>query len=252
LTDGLKIKLVRIPAGQFVMGSLEGFPDEAPRSIVNIDQTFWMGVTEITNQQYQAFDPQHDTRYLDENGKDHSVPGYIANHPNQPVARVSWQQAMEFCKWLSKKSNRKVILPTEAQWEWAARAGSGEQFFYGDKDTDFSTWANLADASRRRTFIKWDGGSKIHARLVDYVKQYQTNPWGLYDIIGNVSEWTRSNYWPYPYKEDRRNDGDVRDKKVARGGSWNDRPKTAGSSVRFAFESHQKVYNVGFRVIIEK
>ncbi|MHC4215884.1 MAG: HzsA-related protein, partial [Planctomycetota bacterium] len=164
LTDRLQINLVRIPAGQFVMGSVDGFGDEAPRSIVNIDKPFWMGVTEVTNEQYQAFDPQHDTRYLDENGKDHSVPGYIANHPDQPVARVSWQQAMEFCKWLCIKSHRKVTLPTEAQWEWAARAGSGEQFFYGDKDTDFSTWANLADASRRRTFIKWDGGSKIHAR----------------------------------------------------------------------------------------
>jgi len=164
LPNRLKIDLVRIPAGQFLMGSLDGFADEAPRSILNIHQPFWMGVTEITNEQYEAFDPQHDTRYLDENGKDHAVPGYIANQAVQPVTRISWIEAMEFCKWLSKKIGRNVTLPTEAQWEWAARAGTDSRFFYGDIDTDFSTWANLADASRRRTFVTWDGGSMIHRR----------------------------------------------------------------------------------------
>ena len=87
--------------------------------------------------------------------------------------------------------------------------------------------------------------------VVDYVRQYEPSPWGLYDMVGNVSEWTRSNYQGYPYGEDGRNNGDVNQKKVARGGSWNDRPRTAGSSVRFAYESYQKVYNVGFRVIVE-
>ncbi|MCF7973800.1 MAG: SUMF1/EgtB/PvdO family nonheme iron enzyme [Phycisphaerae bacterium] len=273
LDDDVSVALVRIPAGQFVMGAQQGFADESPRSQVEIDRPFWMGVTEITNRQYQAFDPKHDTRYLDETGKDHAVPGYIANHADQPVSRVSWQEAMAFCEWLSQKCGRKVTLPTEAQWEWAARSGSGEQFFYGDKDTDFSRWANLADASRRRTQTSWDGGSRIHVRreypadsvyplrddrftdkwfIVDYVRQYEPSPWGLYDMVGNVSEWTRSDYRAYPYQEDGRNHGDVRTQKVARGGSWNDRPRVAGSSVRFAYESYQKVYNVGFRVIVEQ
>jgi hypothetical protein len=83
LLNGITIKLVRIPEGEFVMGSQEGYADEAPRSVVNITKPFWMGVTEITNEQYAAFDPDHDTRYLDETGKDHTVPGYIANHPDQ-------------------------------------------------------------------------------------------------------------------------------------------------------------------------
>ncbi len=272
LGDDIDMTLVRMPQGQFVMGSQQGFADESPRAVVKIDESFWMGTTEVTNRQYQAFDAKHDTRYLDETGKDHSVPGYIANHADQPVARVSWQEAMAFCAWLSQKSGRKVTLPTEAQWEWAARAGSDAQFFYGDSDTDFSTWANLADASRRRTFVKWDGGSRVHVRreystdsvyplrddrftdkwfIVDYVKQYEPSAWGLYDMVGNVSEWTRSDYQAYPYKEDGRNNGDQAPQKVARGGSWNDRPRTAGSSVRFAYESYQKVYNVGFRVIVE-
>jgi len=273
LADDITMKLVRIPAGQFIMGSQAGYADEAPRAVVKIAKPFYMGVCEVTNKQYSAFDPKHDTRYLDETGKDHALPGYIANHANQPVARISWQEAMKFCQWLAKKSGKKVTLPTEAQWEWASRAGSDKQFFYGDKDTDFSKHANLADAERRRTYVAWDGGSKIHRRrhypkdylfplrddrftdkwfIVDFVKQYESNAWGLYDMVGNVCEWTRSSYKPFPYNDaDGRNGGDLTVKKVARGGSWFDRPKTSGSTIRFPYESYQKVFNVGFRVIIE-
>lgn len=273
LAKGLTMRVVKVPAGQFIMGNRSGYPDEQPRVVVKIPDSFAMGATEITCAQYAAFDPKHDTRYLDEHGKDHSTPGYIANHPDQPVARISWQEANAFCQWLSKKTGKRVRLPTEAEWEWAARAGSDQQFFYGGKDADFSKWANLADASRRKTYVKWDGGSKIHKPLnfpahylyplrddrftdhwfiVDYVKQYPPNPWGLHDIIGNVNEWTGSDYAPYPYNaKDGRNSGKLGNKKVARGGSWNDRPKTAGSSIRFPFESYQRVYNVGFRVVIE-
>jgi formylglycine-generating enzyme required for sulfatase activity len=273
LGGGAKISLVRIPAGSFVMGSQAGRPDEAPRSVVRIARSFWMGVCEVTNAQYAAFDADHDTRYLDENGKDHSVPGYIANHADQPVARVSWREATAFCDWLSKRTRLKVALPTEAQWEWAARAGAATQFYYGDCDTDFSTYANLADSDRRNLAASWDGGSKIHVRrpypdnwvfplrekrfkdnwfVVDYVGQCQPNAWGLKDIVGNVCEWTQSSYGPYPYKDDDgRNDGNRKKPKVARGGSWYDRPVDAGSSVRFVYQPYQKVFNVGFRVVVE-
>ena len=273
LAAGVAMRVVRIPGGEFVMGSQERYADEAPRAVARIGKAYGMGVHEVTCRQYAAFDPQHDNRYLDEHGKDHSVPGYIANHPDQPVARISWQQANAFCAWLSTKSGKKVRLPTEAEWEWAARAGSSKQFFYGDDNEDFSMWANLADASRRTTYVSWDGGSKIHVRrdypadylfplrddryadkwfIVDFVRQYEPNAWGLYDMVGNVCEWTYSDYKAYPYvRADGRNGGRLDVKKVARGGSWNDRPKTAGSSVRFAYESYQKVYNVGFRVVVE-
>lgn len=273
LSSKLTIRLAKIPAGQFIMGNQDGFSDEQPRAIVKIARPFAMGATEVTCAQYAVFDPEHDNRYLDECGKDHTTPGYIANHPDMPVARISWQEANAFCEWLSKKSGRKVRLPTEAEWEWAARAGNDQQFFYGNSDADFSRWANLADASRRKTYTSWDGGSLIHSRrdfpenylyplrdnrftdlwfIVDYVKQYDANPWGLHDIIGNVCEWTYSDYKPYPYSDsDGRNKGKVQAMKVARGGSWNDRPKTAGSSIRFPYESYQKVYNVGFRIVID-
>ncbi len=273
LGDGVTMKFVPIPAGRLVMGSQDGYPDEAPRAVVKIKKPFLMGVCEVTNKQYSSFDPEHDTRYLDETGKDHAVPGYIANHDDQPVARISWQEAMRFCKWLSQKTGRRATLPTEAQWEWAARAGTAGQFYYGDANTDFSPFANLADAERRNMYVSWNGGSKIHVRkpypanylfplrddrfkdnwfVVDFVGQCKPNAWGLKDMIGNATEWTRSSYRPYPYKpDDGRNGGDASEAKVVRGGSWFDRPKTAGASFRLPYESYQKVFNVGFRVIIE-
>jgi formylglycine-generating enzyme required for sulfatase activity len=254
------------------MGSLDGAPDERPRNIVRVREPFRKAVTEVTNSQFARFDPEHDTRYVDMHYMDHTVPGHIANHPDQPVARVSWQQAMRFCDWLSRKTGQRVTLPTEAQWEYAARAGTGTQFFYGTMDSDFSRFANLADQSLRWFRMKFDGPSALPKRyeyplemnfplhderfrdkwhVVDYVGQTEPNAWGLRDMIGNVSEWTRSSYRPYPYADaDGRNDGSLAGRKVARGGSWADRPADAGSSVRRAYESWQKVHDVGFRVVI--
>jgi formylglycine-generating enzyme required for sulfatase activity len=97
------ITFIKVPAGDFVMGSIDGFDDERPRTAVRIDKPFWIAETEITNGQYAQFDPEHDTGYESEHESDHVTPGYIANHPNQPVARVSWQEATKFCDWLTEK-----------------------------------------------------------------------------------------------------------------------------------------------------
>ncbi|MHC4506156.1 MAG: HzsA-related protein, partial [Planctomycetota bacterium] len=113
LGGGQSIKLVRIPAGDFVMGSRDGFPDERPLSRVKIEQPFWMGATEITNAQYKLFDQTHNSRFIDQQWKDHTTPGYPANQPGQPVIRISWKRAMAFCKWLSDKTGMNVTLPTE-------------------------------------------------------------------------------------------------------------------------------------------
>jgi len=273
LGQGPDIRLRRIPAGRFIMGAQDGYPDEQPRAVVPVEQPFWMGETEVTNAQYALFDPGHDTGYHDEHGKDNATPGYIGNHRDQPVTRITWQEAMAYCAWLSEKTGMKVTLPTEAQWEWAARAGSGTRFFIGDVDSDFSAHANLSDHTQLFTRKGWDGGSRIQrghpydrnhhfplredrfndgSLVANYVGRYQPNPWGLHDIVGNVNEWTRTAYRPYPYRgDDGRNAGNPRERKVARGGSWHDRPRDAGAAVRFAYESHQKVFNVGFRVIVE-
>ncbi len=262
-------EMVRIPAGEFVMGDECGFNDEAPRSAVKIQKPFWMMTTEVTNELYSLFDARHDSRFIDQWNKDHTRPGYPANLPNNPVIRVSWQEANDFCKWLSKKTGKKFRLPTEAEWEWAARAGSPEPMWFGKIDSDFSKYENLSDESTRLFVVRgidpqpyphqdWEafvpranGINDGHMIQAD-VASYLPNPWGLYDMIGNVAEWTQSDYKTFPYIEnDGRNNGNPNAHKVAKGGSWRDRPKWGRAGVRREYESWQKVFNVGFRVICE-
>ena len=134
LGAGQSLTFRRIPAGAFVMGSTTGYPDECPQAVVKIAKPFWISEMEIRNDQYNVFDPEHDSRYQDEFGKDHVFPGHIGNHRRQPVVRVTWNDAMRFCAWLSKTCNVKATLPTEAQWEWAARAGTDTPFPWGGRD----------------------------------------------------------------------------------------------------------------------
>jgi formylglycine-generating enzyme required for sulfatase activity len=268
LGGGVEMDFVLIPAGDYVMGSADGALDEQPPCRVAIEQPFWMGVTEVSNAQYACFDPAHDTGTIDQHNKDHTRPGYAANLPEQPAARVSWDEAVAFCAWLTERAGAPCTLPTEAQWEWACRAGSDDAFFYGGMDADFSTFANLADQSIKllavagidpqpipnpspyEDFLPKDTRFNDGERIVAAVGKYQPNPWGLLDMHGNVAEWTRTSFAAYPYLEDGRNDPDSRQDKVVRGGSWFDRPHRATSSFRLAYKPYQKVYNVGFRVII--
>jgi len=280
LDGGGKLELVLIPAGEFVMGDPNGEPDEQPLSRVRIEKPFWLGRTEITNAQYRYFDPAHDSRYIDQHWKDHTTPGYPANAPDQPVIRVSWRDAMAFCDWLSRKSGLKITLPTEAQWEWACRAGTATPLSYGGLDDDFSKWGNLGDLSLRKMAVSGVNPQPIanpspyqdflpkEARFNDgqmiscAVGKFQPNPWGLLDMHGNVAEWTLSAYKPYPYRDDDGRNDAPRDLKsgignlesqmatlrVARGGSWYDRPKRCRSAFRLAYYDWQGVYNVGFRI----
>lgn len=275
LPNGEALGFVRIPAGAFVMGSADGAADERPRAVVPIKHPFWMSETEVKNSQYRAFDPGHDSRYQDLHGMDHTVPGDISNHRDQPAIRMNWQRAAAFCAWLAGTAGVKAALPTEAQWEWAARGGTATRFHWGGAADDFSAWANLSDqAVRWSNTVGWEGGNRIQKRQpydislgyplheerfkdnwysMDYVAQAGANAWGLFDMVGNASEWTRSSYRPYPYADsDGRNRDDVGEPKVARGGSFRDRPRDAGAAVRRAYASWQAVYDVGFRVVIEE
>jgi len=270
LGGGVTMELTLIPGGRFVMGDADGCADERPLTPVKIDRAFWMGVCEVTNQQFAQFDPAHDSRFIDQQWKDHTTPGYPANGPDQPVIRVNWRQATAFCRWLSQKTGRPFTLPTEAQWEWACRAGSGEAMGYGEIGADFAKFANLADSSLRLFAVKGvnpkpvknpspamaflpridavDDGQMIAAP----VGSYQANAWGLKDMHGNVAEWTRSAYRPYPYDDaDGRNGPDATGRKVVRGGSWRDRPTHARAALRLPYPPYQRVFNVGFRVVCE-
>ena len=268
--EGQTLDFVKVPAGKYVMGSVTGASDEYPQTVVEIKKPFLMSTTEITNEQLRKFLPEHDSQVIDQQWKDHIYAGYPADEPEMPAVRVSWNDALAFTQHLSEKTGRQVTLPTEAQWEWAARAGSDQPFFFGS--SGYEKHANLADASigllavrgvnpkpvpvRRRTplndFVPRDESFDDGNLVPTGTAQYAPNPWGLYDMHGNVAEWTRSSYKPYPYSEtDGRNDLSPDNRKAVRGGSWRDRPKNATASFRLMYPPFQKVYNVGFRVIVE-
>ncbi|MDL2221947.1 SUMF1/EgtB/PvdO family nonheme iron enzyme [Parabacteroides sp. OttesenSCG-928-N08] len=269
LAPGVKMTFVRVPAGEFVMGSYNGEADVRPASKVKIAKPFWMAEVEITNEQYNVLVPEHDSRYVDQLWKDHVGPGYAANLPQQPVIRVSYQDAMNYCQMLSEKTGMNITLPTEAQWEWACRAGSGSDFWYGDLNADFGKLENLADETTNDfavigidpqpmaktsywypyyTYLpkeeKVNDGNMIQCDS----KEYEANPFGLYSMHGNIAEWTRSDYLPYPYNEKSKMTSEF---KVARGGSYLERPKFSTAYARKAYYPYQRVHNVGFRVIIE-
>ncbi|MBN2474262.1 MAG: SUMF1/EgtB/PvdO family nonheme iron enzyme [Pirellulales bacterium] len=271
LGRGLTMELALIPPGEFVMGSPAGETDERPSARIRIDRPFWISICEVSNAQYALFDPGHDSRVETKNAYQFGVHGYPVNRPDQPVVRVSWHRAMAFCRWLSQKTGRQFSLPTEAQWEYASRAGAATPFFFGDFQADFSPFANLADAtmtefasdpytvdSPLKNPPKYDDWIPKDSRFNDgsllsvAPGKYLANPWGLYDVHGNVAEWTRTAYCPYPYRsEDGRDDASAPGRKVVRGGSWRDRPKRCTSSFRLAYQPYQGVYNVGFRIVCE-
>ena len=267
VAPGVKMKFVWIPAGEFVMGSNRSEQDCAPAFKASVKNGFWMSETEVTNEQFCALFPEHNSRIIGQFWKDHTTAGLPANKPQQPVIRVSCDEAAAYCDKLGQKAGLKMSLPTETQWEWACRGGSDEAFWYGTSNTDFSKFENMADAqlsdmavqgvdpkpmSKNNPLRKyWDYIPKVSSvddgeMLTAFVGKYEGNPWGLKDMHGNVAEWTCSDYVSYPLKKEGSSD-----KKVVRGGSWTDRPKYCTSYTRKAFYPWQKVYNVGFRVIIE-
>jgi formylglycine-generating enzyme required for sulfatase activity len=242
--------LVPVPAGKFVMGDVRGAPDEFPESAVTIDQPFYMARMEVSNRQYAQFDIRHDSAYIDARGKDRITRGYPVNEPDQPVVRVTWHEAMAFCRWVSQKTGYECTLPTEAQWEWACRAGAATPWPFGDSFDKVRDVANVADSS----LSGW-GWGRVDANYSDGVRfsapvgKFAPNAWGLCDMIGNVAEWTRIDYKPYPYAGDGQSKPDLLAPKVVRGGSWNDTFRNCRSASRWRYLPHQPVYNVGFRVI---
>jgi formylglycine-generating enzyme required for sulfatase activity len=264
----MTMKFVYIPAGTFVMGDALGQSDDTRPCLTRIDRGFWMSVFEVSNEQYARFDPRHDSRFEDRSSWMFSEAylGWPLNRPRQPVVRVSYHRAVAFCQWLSHQSQLKVSLPSEAQWEYACRAGTDTPLSYGNLDTDFSRFGNLGDSSLQR--LSSEGWRPLAPDLVvrddrfndqnlvtAEVGSYLPNAWGLYDMHGNATEWTCSTYCSTdrspgvtdaaPAVTDR--DEDM----VVRGGSWRDRPKRCQSAFRLGYPPFQRVFNVGFRVIIE-
>lgn len=259
ISGGVTLELVRIEPGPFTLGSDDGYPNERPAHPHTIDHPFLMGRFEITNRQYACFDPAHDSGL--ETGEAYQFGdderGFPLNRAEQPVVRVSWDRALAFCAWLSAATGRRFSLPTEAQWEYACRAGSTSPLWYGGLDGDFSRAANLSDATHYTVYYphspralppwrpadtRFDDGWRVSAP----VGTFDPNPWGLHDMHGNVAEWTLSDYLPCPGVP-----GQPSARKVVRGGSWMDRPRRARSAFRLHYEPSQSVHDVGFRVVCE-
>lgn len=239
LTNSAGMKLVRVEPGEFTMGCGDTPPktkadwekrdwDESPAHKVKITKPYFMGTTETTNAQYEQFDPAH-KKLRGQSG--------VSKADDEPVTMVTWQNAADFCVWLAKKEGKPYRLPTEAEWEYACRAGTITAFNTGDTLT--ADQANI-------------GGDK--KTLTTPVGSYKPNAWGLFDMHGNVAEWCLDWYGPYESGEQNdpvgRADGIAR---VARGGSYNhtrSSPRFFRSSNRMGFLPEDANRCCGFRVVI--
>ena len=261
----MALELVRVEPGRFVMGADDAYPNEAPAHARAIDAPFLIGRCEITNRQYACFDPMHDSGL--ETGEAYQFGdderGFRLNRPEQPVVRVSWERAMAFCEWLRARTGHAFELPSEAQWEYACRAGSTGAFWYGGLDDDFSGAANLSDATHHTVYYphvptalppwrpadtRFDDTWRVSAPAGTFAP----NAWGLFDMHGNVAEWTSSDYRSYTAAAEA-GGGEIASgrRKVVRGGSWLDCPNRARSAFRLHYQASQAVHDVGFRVVCE-
>lgn len=296
LSEGVTLKLVRIPAGKFLMGSPEaekkaavkeavaaGFPekyatDAAKDEVqheVTISRPFYMGITHVTVDQFAAF--VKDSGYKTEAEKDgwslgfeikdgqfdlKRVVGCSWRKPSfdqkgdHPVIQVSWNDAQAFCAWLSKRTGRKVRLPTEAQWEYACRAGTKTAYPWGDNPDDGKGWVNGADQSLKKeipnqkpyVFFSWDDGFAFTSP----VGTLKANGFGLYDMMGNVYQWCQDRYGDYETGAVTDPTGaDTGGARVLRGGSWGDLPQNCRSADRIWLAPVDRFFINGFRVVLD-
>lgn len=302
LKNTLGMVFVRIPAGEFLMGSDEpvaslqnAFPlmererpedlaDEAPVHTVRITQAFYMGQTEVTVGQFRRFlkasgyqpesvadgtggygynpdyDPAKSRRGDLFEGRD---PRYSWNNPgfkqtdSHPVVNITWNDANALAQYLSQKEGRTYRLPTEAQWEYAARAGTRTRYYSGDDPESLRKVANTLDWQAKKHWpdqaqhaLKGDDGFAFTAP----VAHFAPNAFGLYDMLGNAWEWTRDlydeNYYARSPKDDPQGptEGNVY---VRRGGSWHTWALYARASYRNWNTPETRYTLVGMRLVLE-
>ena len=231
LGDGVMLTLMLIPAGEFLMGVPEDEPDgrgvERPQHRVTVPQ-FLMGQTPVTQAQWRVV-AEYDRVAIDLDPNPSQFKG-----DNLPVEQVNWYQAIEFCQRLAQKTQKNYHLPSEAQWEYACRAGTETAYHYGDNIT-----AELANYSR-------EVGQTTH------VGMYPPNRWGIYDMHGNVEEWCQD-YWHENYANASLGsqawieDGDS-SRRVVRGSSWIYFANSCRSAFRYGTEPIAISDSLGFRV----
>jgi formylglycine-generating enzyme required for sulfatase activity len=223
LANGIRLEMVSLPAGQFLMGSDES-DDEKPPHHVKVN-SFAIGKYPVTQAQYQAVMGNN--------------PSHFKNNPQNPVEQVSWNDAQAFCQKLSQITGKTYRLPTEAEWEYACRAGTTTRYYFGDNDNQLGNYAWYAKNSNNTTHP---------------VGQKKPNGWGIYDMSGNVWEWCEDdwhgNYIGAPDEGSAwiNNDNRSHSRKCLRGGSWLYYPYGCRSAFRIRNDPDYHSYYSGFRV----
>ncbi|MDB9438350.1 bifunctional serine/threonine-protein kinase/formylglycine-generating enzyme family protein [Dolichospermum lemmermannii CS-548] len=233
LGNGVTLDMVEIPGGTFIMGSPESeakrVSNESPQHQVTVP-SFYMGKYELTQAQYQAIIGTNPSNFKGD---------------NRPVERVSWNNAVEFCKKLIQKTGKNYRLPSEAEWEYACRAGTTTPFYFGESITP-----DLVNYHGNYTYASAPKG-KYRQQTTD-VGTFPPNSFGLYDMHGNVWEWCQDDY-----KNDYINaptDGSALTSpslsaKLLRGGSWYGNPVNCRSASRHDFNLVFNYSSIGFRVV---
>jgi formylglycine-generating enzyme required for sulfatase activity len=266
-------EMVVIPGGSFTMGSpesettREGVPDEyakreRPQHPVSV-RSFALGKFEVTRGEFGQFVREtghgfgggcyvYDGKeWKQEPGRDWRSPGF-AQTERDPVACVNWDDAKAYVAWLSKKTGKEYRLPSEAEWEYAARARTTAARHWGEDASQACGYANVADRAGKQTYPNWtihdcDDG-KAHTAPAG---SYKPNGFGLHDMLGNVWEWTEDcwneSYTGAPGNGSAWSSGDCR-RRVLRGGSWDSVPRGVRSAYRGGYDSTIRGYIFGFRV----
>ncbi|MHC4638554.1 MAG: SUMF1/EgtB/PvdO family nonheme iron enzyme, partial [Planctomycetota bacterium] len=236
VTNSIGMELVCIESGTFIMGENQGGDyDEKPVHKVRISKPFYMAAKEVTNAEYEMFDKEH-RRFRGIRG--------VSKQDDEAVVYVSWHDAVKFCNWLSEKEGRTYRLPTEGEWEYACRAGT---------TTKFSTGDELPSEYHKNQPKNHKELKKVKAKVPISLKGGLTpaNPWGLYDMHGNVEEWCHDWYGHYlaGLQADPvgREDGLF---KVSRGGSHNSFVRYLRSANRLGTHPDDKHWLIGFRVVM--
>lgn len=244
-TNAVGMDFVRIPAGNFPMGADDGDREagasEKPRHQIAITRPFYMARFEVTQAQWEAVMGSNPYT-LSRSNPYYNLPGMAARitKPTHP-ATVSWNDAQEFIRRLNQKeSGARYRLPTEAEWEYAARAGTTTAYSFGDDATELGRYA-------------WHGES-FATGGTHPVGQKLANPWGLHDVHGNVWEWVQDWYDPRYYANSPANDPQgpaSGSQRVVRGGSWHSTGDGWRSAFRRAYEPDYRGISIGLRLVRE-
>jgi formylglycine-generating enzyme required for sulfatase activity len=202
LGGGVKLEMVLIPAGEFMMGWDDFVGGRSPSHQVKITKPFYLGQYKVTVGQYRKF--AEETKHADQKWRT----AFSSQTDDHPVVYVSWHDAMAFCRWLGDKEQKTYRLPTEAEWEYACRAGSTTLYYYGNEMEKLDEYAWLTKNSNKQTHP---------------VGQKKPNAWGLYDMYGNAWEWCADWYGPNYYASSPTDDPpgpSFGPNRVLRGGSY--------------------------------